>query len=358
VFEKNYETMFGVSQLRIKNMNKNFNSHFVKVNEKIIAYSNKKISLDIEEGKMGFCLYFFKLSRLLREPQYQKLAEKLLNDIYIELSVESTKRTAYEIAQIGMGINYLIKQKYVEGNINSILGNIDKLIFKIVVFEKKPITYRINGIIPILYFVCMRIEEQRQGSDERFMLEELGIKLFNSLYQSLDPGFYDEPILFNILNYKLPQFLYVVSKMYSLQFYNYRITEVIGEISDLILSRMPVLHSNRLYLLWALVHLKEAAGCDTWDEQIELLVNRIDYHKIIYKELRNKDVFILDGVAGIFLLLNVLKNTSYPVVFDKTFFRRRIEESRIWKDKEFAQSLALVNGFSGLLWVYLDLIEL
>ena len=327
------------------------------INKKMIVTSNQKMSLDVETGKMGYCLYFFKLARLLSSQQYQKQAEKLLDDIYSELGVESTKRTAYELAQIGMGINYLIKQKYVEGNINSILGNIDKMIFKIVVFEKKPITYRINGIIPVLYFVCMRIEEQKQGSDERFMLEELGIKLFNSLYQSLDPGFYDEPILFNILNYKLPQFLYVVSKMYSLQFYNYRIIEVIGEISGLILSRMPVLHSNRLYLLWALVHLKEAAGCDTWDEQIKLLVNRIDYQKIIYKELRNKDVFILDGVVGIFLLLNVLKDTSYPVVFDKTFFRKRIEESVIWKDTEFAQSSALVNGFSGLLWVYLDLYE-
>lgn len=337
--------------------NANIDSYIVKINEKMIASGNQKVGLDIETGKMGYCLYFFRLSRLLNKSQYKKQAERLLDDIYLELSSESTERSAYELAQIGMAIDYLIKQGYVEGNINSVLDNIDKLIFKAVVFENKPITYQMNGIIPILYLIYMRIEEQNKESDARFMLEELVIKLFNNLYQSLDPKFYDESILFNVLDYKLPQFLYTVSKIYSLQFYNYRIIEVFREISGLILSQMPVLHANRLYLLWALVHLKKATGWNIWNEQMDILVSHIDYQKIIYKELRNKDVFIIDGVAGIYLLIDALKDTSHPIFFDKILFRERIEESLIWKDEEAFEFLGMINGFSGLLWVYYSIVN-
>ena len=333
-------------------MNENLNQYFAGVNEKIIASCNQKMSLDIEKGKMGYCLYFFNLARLLSEPKYQKQAEKILDNIYSELSAEPTERSVYELAQIGTGVNCLIKRKFVEGNINSVLGDIDDRIFKKLAFEKTPITYRTYGIILVLYFVCMRIEEQKKESDAKFILEEIEIKLFNSLYQSLDPGFYDESILFNLISYKLPQFLFTVSKLYSLQFYNYRITEILREISGLILSRMPVLHANRLYLLWSLMHLKKSTGWTIWNEQMDMLVNHIDYQKIIYKELRNKDVFLLDGVAGIYMLLNALKDTTCRIPFDKILFRKRIEESEIWKDEELAKSVGLANGFSGLLWVY------
>jgi len=327
------------------------------INEKIVAYSNQKISLDIEEGKMGYCIYFFELARLTNNLQYQKLAEKLLDDIYSELVNDSTTISTYELAQIGMSIDYLLKQKFVEGNINSILGDIDSLIFKTIAFEKNPITYRTNGIIPVLLFICNRINSLKKGSDARFIMEDLCIKLFNDLCQSFDPGFYDEPYLFNMLKYKLPQFLFVISKMVSLQFYNYRIIEVIKEISGLIQSRIPALHSNRLYLLWSLLHLKSATGLGSWNEQIDILVNHIDYQKIIYEELRNKDLFIQDGVAGIYLLLNALKNTTLPLSFDKVIIRKRIEESEIWKDERALENKGLINGFSGTLWVYYSIIS-
>jgi len=326
-----------------------------QIKEKIVDLSKQQIRLDIDEGKMGFCLYFYKLARLLNEPLYKKQAEKLLDDIYMELSNTSMLNTTYEIAQIGIGIEYLIKHKYVSGNINSILYDIDSLIFKTIIFEKKPTTYRTNGVFIILYYICIRIEQQHLGSDARFMLEELCIKLFNELYISLDSAFYDETYLFNLSNYKLPQFLYVVSKIYLLQFYNYRIIETIQEIAGFIKSRIPVLHSNRLYLLWGLLHLKKVTELDIWDEQIDMLASKVNCQKMIYKELRSKDVFIQDGVAGIYLLLTALKDTPHPIPFDKALFLKRIEESAIWKDKEAFETLGFINGFSGFLWVCLEL---
>jgi len=318
--------------------------------EKINAYNYKINNLDIERGKIGMCFSLFQLSQLQDEHKYQKMAEKILDDILFELCNKSVMRTAYELTQIGIGINYLIKQKYVRGSINSILNDIDSLIFKKLVFNKEPISYRI--FIPTLYYFCNRVEEQKTENDMRFMLEEICIKLFNDLYCSFDPDFFDEPLFYNIMEYKLPQFLYTASKLFSLQFYNYRVIEVLKEISGLILSGIPTLHSNRLYLLWSLSQLKKATGLDIWDEQINILINYTNYQKIIYKELRNRDMFIRNGVAGIYLLLNALENTEYSLPFDNTLFRKRIEESDIWNDEQSFENLGLINGFSGLLWVY------
>lgn len=328
------------------------NESIDKINRIIVDYSNQKSSLDIEDGKMGCCIYFFKLARLTGKPQYRQLAEKLLNDIYMELANDPAERSVYELAQIGLGIDYLLVHKHVSGNSNSILGGIDHLLFKTIAFEKNPITYMKNGIIPVLYYISSRIKEHNKGSDARFLLEELSIKLFNELYQSLDAAFYDEPFLFSMLRYKIPQFLYTTSKLYSLQFYNYRIIEVLKEISGLIQSRIPVLHSNRLYLLWSLLHLKEATGLETWNEQIDILTTHIDYRKILYEEFRNKDLFIQNGVSGIYLLLEALKETSQPLPFDKILFKNRIEESEIWEDEKALKDKGLINGFAGLLWVY------
>ena len=151
---------------------------------------------------------------------------------------------------------------------------------------------------------------------------------------------------------KLPQFLYVVSKLYSLQFYNYRIIEVLKEIFGLIISRIPVLHSNRLFLLWSLLHLRETTGLTNWNEQINILATHIDYQKIIYTELQDKDVFIRDGVAGIYLLLYSLKDLSYPIIYDKILFRNRIKESKIWLNEKASDNLGLINGLSGVILVY------
>jgi len=306
----------------------------------------------MDAGKMGICLYFFFRAQILGERQYQQLAEKLLDDIYLELDNETSAKSVYELAQVEIGMDYLVKQKYVQGNINNILFEIDSAIFKKMIFQSN-FTNKMHETIFILYFICIRLEKQKKGSDAGFIWEELFIKIFNDLYRStFNTEFYEEPILFN-LDYRLPKFLYTLSKVHSLQFYNYRVIEVLQEISCTVRSRIPVLHANRLYLLWSLLQLKTATGLNMWNEQIGLLVNNIDYQKIINTELRDKDVFIKDGVAGIYLLLNALKDTSFQIPFDKILFRKRIEESGIWeKHEQLFGVYGLITGFSGLLWVY------
>jgi hypothetical protein len=323
-----------------------------KIEEKIIAHSKEDISLDVELGKSGICIYLFMRSRLLNDPKVGKLAEKLLEEVCGSLSAYKGKGPSPELIQIGIGIDYLLRNTFVKGNSNTVLGDFDDIIFHLFAPESTAKSNPVN-LMRILYYICIRLEKQKKGSDSHFMLEELCIKVFNELCESLDSTFFEEPILFN-LDYRLPQFLYVVGKIHALKFYNYRIDEVLKEISGLILSKFPVSHANRLYLLWGLVRFKELAESNIFDEQIELLHSHIDYKKIIYEELQNKTVFIKNGVAGIYLLLAGLEKTSCPIPYDKQLLKKRIEDSDVWKEDQWTkENLGLIHGFSSLIMTYL-----
>ena len=325
----------------------------------VIAYLNQKIKvfasetpiLNIVTGKMGICLYFFLLADSLKNKQYQEWAEKLLDEIYEKLSQDTTATSTADIVQVGIGINFLLNRKYVTGNINRILGEVDNLLFRKMTLSINPqtLTCETPDFLYVLYYLYLRCEKQKPNSDNRFLMEELIIKGFNEVYASLNSTFYDEPLLFN-LDYKLPPFLFVLGKIYSLNFYNYRIDEVIKEIAGLIQSRIPVRHANRLYLLWGLVNLKQATKFSFWDEQINLIYHNINISQIIEQELLNKQVFIEDGVAGIYLLLTLIKKTEYKISYDPEILCKRIHDSDVWKKNTY-YTLTFANGMSGLLWV-------
>ena len=326
------------------------NERIKRLNEKIDAFAHETSSLNIETGKMGICLYFFMLADSLKNEQYQQWAEKLLDEIYARLQ-DISLNAVPELIQISIGIDFLLKQKCVEGNINRVLDDIDIVLFRRMTLSnnQQKLTHEIPEYLYILYYLYLRLEQQKPNTNNRFLMEELTIKAFNDVYASLNNDFYDEPILFN-LDYKLPPFLFVLSKIHSLDFYNYRINEIIKEIAGLIQSRIPVLHANRLYLLWGLIHLKQATGFTFWDEQINLIYQSIDVSKIIKHELRNKQLFIKDGIAGIYLLLSFLEEIDCKISYDPEILRKRILNSDIWKEST-QQPLAFISGMSGLLWV-------
>jgi len=321
------------------------------LNFKINTFAHETTGLNIETGKMGVCLYFFMMADCMKNKKYQQWAEKLLDEIYEQLNQDMLAKTILDLMQVGIGIDFLVKQKYVEGNINQVLGDIDNVLFQRITSPKNPhkLSYETPGFLYILYYLYLRLERQKPNSDNRFLMEELTIKTFNDVYVSLNSTFYDEPEFFN-LDYRLPSFLYVLSKIHSLQFYNYRIDEVIKEITGLIQSRIPALHANRLYLLWGLAHLKHATSFTFWDEQADMICHNINIQKIIEQEFRNKQVFIKDGVAAIYLLLVALEKTSYKISYNPEILCKRILNSDIWKENN-QQSLAFAYGMSGLLWV-------
>lgn len=76
------------------------------------------------KGRLGMMIIFFEYSRYKGDALFERLAEEML-DAY-EVPDTLSWRFADGMAGIGWGIVYLLSKKFIEGEVNDILGDLDK----------------------------------------------------------------------------------------------------------------------------------------------------------------------------------------------------------------------------------------
>lgn len=298
----------------------------------IHSFLEDKSTLGLAYGKMGHCLYFYVLSRKINNPVYQHTAEKLLDEIFDNLQTISTIDIKNGLAGIGLSITYLIKKRYVKGNINNILGDIDDIIFKQLSYSKSFEKIDLLSLIHLTYYLQIRLKEQKAGSENEYLFKELIVETVNKLYQKIDITFYQESLVYNT-DFPLPQLLYLFSVLYDLNFYNYRLIKIIEEISYYVLSTIPILHANRLYLLWGMDNLNKKVKNENWEKHILFLKNSININYIIHNELKDKNIFFNSGVISIYCLLKSLKSyfSDNDFTVHERKIRKKITSSSIWQ---------------------------
>lgn len=101
-------------------------------------------------GKTGMAILFYEYSRLYRDKLFQLYAEELLDSVFDTLSSESLT-IQKGLSGIAWGIVYLHKKKFIEGNLQEILSEVDKYLEANIQEAEKDIlsyfAYR-NGIVP------------------------------------------------------------------------------------------------------------------------------------------------------------------------------------------------------------------
>ena len=324
-----------------------------KYNEVILSISSDdftELPLNMRNGRIGLCVYLYIMSRLTNEKKYETFAETLLDDIYSNIN---NIYSLTDLVWVGLSLNFFIEQKYAEGNIDVILGDIDSLIFQ-KTLNPKSTSISESTQMQIIIYLAKRLKRQKEGSNSEFLFQELIIKALNDLYiGSVKNDFYKNPMDYNI-EYKVPLLLYTLSEIYKLGFYNYRIDRILHEISFDLLSILPTLHSNRLYLLWGLLRIKQQTQLDIWDEPILTLKSCIKLEKIVFDELKNKCIHIYDGISSILLLIYDINRLSPDLLLlDNRIFQKKIEESVLWNDldndkMQIREKLGLFNGLAGV----------
>ena len=202
----------------------------------------------------------------------------------------------------------------------------------------------------------MRYKEQL-SADGKYFFQELIIKIIEIIQLNLHVDFFNEHFSFSILNYQTPLFLYIFSKIYELNIYNQRIQKIMEDAVDKILSRIPILHANRLYLLLGLLSIKPflSGYKKEIDSHVRLLKENIDIEYIINSEFKNQDIYIKDGLSFVYILFYIIQ-TKYPdckidnklqLLFD------RINDSEAWNtliNRDYYQfnHRGLFNGFPGV----------
>jgi len=263
---------------------------------------------------------------------------------------------AYVLAGIAVGISHLVKEKFVGGDINEILEDVDSHIFKLLAFLKnEESNYSKPMLIPLLYYLWLRYIELSDFND-KYIFKELIIKTVEIFQINLPVDFFSGHFSFNAHNYLLPFYLYIINKIYELNIYNQRIIKILEEYVGLILSTIPVLQSNRIYLLWGLLTIKPCLPNhqNEIEAHIRLLKENIDIEYIMNVEFKNQDIYVKDGLSLVYILLFLIQ-TNYPdykIDYDPQSFFNKINNSEAWnalfnRDVYYYKHRGLFDGFPG-----------
>jgi hypothetical protein len=147
----------------------------------IIAILDKKIfefkddlPVGLANGKVGYCIYCYQMNMIYKYNTYKIYAEQLIDDIYANIS-SCVKQYDIQngIADIGLGIDFIINKQFVKGDSNQILSDIDTELYK-------QLSYPVNcdklGFaihLQILYYFIIRLIKQKQGSEQEWLFKEL-----------------------------------------------------------------------------------------------------------------------------------------------------------------------------------------
>lgn len=109
------------------------------VNDIIADLNNNLINvngLGLYNGLMGMCICYFITSRITDEKKYEKRAKKLLSQIQQSIGTVDDLGFSAGLAGIGWGVEWLVRNKFVNANTDSILEELDDAIYASVVFSK------------------------------------------------------------------------------------------------------------------------------------------------------------------------------------------------------------------------------
>lgn len=77
------------------------------------------------KGKLGVSILFYYYARYSSKPLYEQFADELIDDIITNISINDVVGFGYGLSGIGWGIQHLLEQKFVEGDANDILSELD-----------------------------------------------------------------------------------------------------------------------------------------------------------------------------------------------------------------------------------------
>ncbi|GHT71596.1 hypothetical protein FACS189455_3770 [Bacteroidia bacterium] len=298
------------------------------------------------------------LSRKIGNKEYCHFAETLLDEIFIFINTHTPINFDNGLAGIAWGIDYLIKNRYVNGNINSILKDIDNKVYRTVQFEwmgkeeKKQLPF---SFIKILFYLKERLKVQKKGSFNEFFFKNQIIQIINKIENMEEFENWHSSFNFRI-GYPLFAYLYVLAELLPMQFYNYKIHKIFDEKSSDVLSLYPQMNVLRLYLLLIMKKILRLVSIPYWEEHCHLLETNINYEIILKEEFKNKQIFLNTGIAGYVFLLSELDNLtgSRELAKQKKDIVEKIACSECWNiwnvylSDLFIPELDLLDGFPGV----------
>lgn len=136
----------------------NKNDYLLRVARHLILNASFVEDLGLFHGKMGIAIYFALYSRYIDKSLYNDFAGLLLEEIFNKVHIVNNN-ISFEsgLCGIGWGIEYLLENKFVRGNSDEILVEIDCKIMEYNIKKLKNMSVE-QGVLGIGYYVEKRLQ--------------------------------------------------------------------------------------------------------------------------------------------------------------------------------------------------------
>lgn len=270
----------------------------------------KMPNLGLIQGKMGACIFFYKLSRELKESKFEKIADDLVDTIYEDIS-KGLNPLDFEngLAGIAWGFHYLQEQGFMGGDIDETLADIDDKIFQYITFSD---TLGQKGIVELLgygFYLVKRLEnsDEKLHYDKTYFFRRALIRLINKIYAFVDRNMiiFKDPSFFTLRDH-LPLCLLFISEAYKLGFYNDKLDRMLILLTPVTISALPYNTGNKLFLLLSLLKIFKLTKDKKWEKHIQIIKDSIDLKYFLKEEVQDRNIRFFYGLSGIIFLLEEL----------------------------------------------------
>lgn len=175
------------------------------------------------------------------------------------------------------------------------------------------------------------------------------------MFENVDENFFDDYDKFSVYYYQLPLLFFVFAGLLEKGIYTSRIFHILNEWKMRLITRIPLLHMNRLYLLWGMLTIKPFLKDTDFIQYVDQIKRSVDVKYLIEREINIKNIFVTNGYSLLFVLLKLIdkKYPLYSFVYDENQIVDKIKTSPAWKDLQDVPSFyrihrGLLNGFLGV----------
>lgn len=314
------------------------------------------INVSLGNGLTGVAVTYLYNDRSKEFNRQYELAESILHTVRNKVRELELSTDLYSgVLGTVLGLCYLIRTDCIACSENEFVRDFDSRIYQIVTTDynrRKEAFNCTSSKLNMLFYLIVRMDKMRKT--EKVIFEDVIIKLINDIYDDLQGSTEDESLVYeNLLKSHFSYFLCLLAKTYSLGFYNTRILHVLDEYRYKVFSRKPLLHSNRLVLLFAANEICRSTGQKQWKEFVHELRGSILLEKILTYELNKNQIFFSDGIGSIYLMLSHYnKYNDEKFELNNEYFYNRIANSELWKevdpDSAVFRCVMSLDGFGGL----------
>lgn len=124
-------------------------------------------------SKIAAAILFYNYSRFSRDCLYEEFADEIIDQLYNKINYDSSIDFGYGLSGLAWGIYYLISEKFICGNLNEVLEEIDACIMERNLHRIRDYSFD-TGIRGICFYIRARLEYAKENAmslpfDESFI---------------------------------------------------------------------------------------------------------------------------------------------------------------------------------------------